>query len=188
MTAYYVLGISFVVLALAISALGLTRPNFPPTRQAGRALMAFAGLIAVVTFVTLVSTSHREHPREEAKEKAAEKKKEAAGGGEAPAGAPSAPAAVKGGGTVQVSEKEYSVSVAGGNELTPGNHAFDVANTGKIQHDLAVEGGGGEKKTPLIDPGKTAKLAVALKPGKYKLYCTVPGHEQLGMKAEVTVK
>ena len=32
------------------------------------------------------------------------------------------------------------------------------------------------------------KLAVALKPGKYKFYCTVPGHEQAGMKVQVTVK
>ena len=30
-------------------------------------------------------------------------------------------------------------------------------------------------------------MAVTLKPGKYHLYCTVPGHEQAGMKVDITV-
>jgi uncharacterized cupredoxin-like copper-binding protein len=29
---------------------------------------------------------------------------------------------------------------------------------------------------------------VDLPPGEYKFYCTVPGHEQSGMKVDVTVK
>jgi uncharacterized cupredoxin-like copper-binding protein len=39
----------------------------------------------------------------------------------------------------------------------------------------------------LIDPGKSSELKVNLKPGQYKFYCSVPGHEQLGMKEEVKV-
>jgi uncharacterized cupredoxin-like copper-binding protein len=89
---------------------------------------------------------------------------------------------------VAVTEKEYSVQLAGGPGLGAGKQTFAVTNTGKIQHDLAIEGAGvKETKTPLIDPGKKASLEVDLKPGRYKLYCTVPGHEQLGMKAEVMV-
>jgi uncharacterized cupredoxin-like copper-binding protein len=65
---------------------------------------------------------------------------------------------------------------------------FEVANKGKIPHDLAIEGSGGNEKTPLIDAGKTGKLEVELVAGDYKFYCSVPGHEQLGMKAEVTVR
>jgi plastocyanin len=180
MAAYYVLGITFVVFAIVLTALGLTRENFPPTIRGGRSLMAFAGALALVTFVVLVASTKREHPREEAKEKAAEQKAE-----QQPPGEAAKPPAA-GGSAIAVSEKEYSIELTGGTKLKPGKVTFDVKNDGKIQHDLAVEDGE-EKKTPLIDSGKSAKLSDDLKPGKYKLYCTVPGHEQLGMKLEVTV-
>jgi uncharacterized cupredoxin-like copper-binding protein len=179
MTGYYVLGICFVLFALGLTAFGLTREGFPPAPTTGRALMAAAGLIAVTTFAVLVATSHREHPREEAKKKAAEKRAEQAPGGQA-GNAQKAPA------TAQVVEKEYSIALPNGTSLKAGKQTFDVTNQGTIQHDVAIEGAKGAK-TPLIDPGKSASLSVDLKPGKYKLYCTVPGHEQLGMKAEVTV-
>ena len=42
-------------------------------------------------------------------------------------------------------------------------------------------------KTPLIDAGQSESLEVDLQPGKYMFYCTVPGHEQSGMKVDVTV-
>jgi uncharacterized cupredoxin-like copper-binding protein len=130
----------------------------------------------------LLTTTDKEHPREEAKAEAAEKKAAEAPAREAPAGKPKP-------GAVAVSEKEYSIQLADGTTLKAGSLTFNVANTGKIQHDLAVEGAGAkESKTPLIDPGKNVKLTADLKPGKYKLYCTVPGHEQLGMKQEVEVR
>jgi uncharacterized cupredoxin-like copper-binding protein len=184
MAAYYVLGVCFVLFAAGLTALGLTREGFPPTESGGRALMAAAGVIALVTFVVLLATTEREHPREEAKKQAAEKKAETA-----PAGAPAQNGAAPGqgqAGAVEVVEKEYSIDLPGGEDLKAGKLTFDVANQGAIQHDLAVEGGK-EAKTPLIAAGKQATLQVDLPPGKYKLYCTVPGHEQLGMKAEVTV-
>ena len=65
--------------------------------------------------------------------------------------APGEPAAGK---TVAVVEKEYSIELPAGNTLEAGHVPFDVANKGKIQHDLAIEGSGGEEKTPLIDPGQ----------------------------------
>jgi uncharacterized cupredoxin-like copper-binding protein len=174
MAAYYVFGIVFVLFALGLTALGLLREGFPPSIPASRAVMAGAGVIAATTFIVLVSSTHREHPREKAKKEQQAQK-------------PPAPAK-QAGGAVQVVEKEYSIGLPAGTALKAGKINFGVTNNGTIQHDLAVEGGGQEKKTPLIDAGKQAKLAVDLKPGKYKLYCTVPGHEQLGMKAEVTVK
>ena len=91
--------------------------------------------------------------------------------------------------TVKVSEKEFSIALAGGSNLKAGKYSFAVDNTGKIQHDLAIQGNGiKETKTPLINAGQSKNLAVDLKPGKYTFFCTVPGHEQAGMKVEVTVK
>jgi uncharacterized cupredoxin-like copper-binding protein len=41
--------------------------------------------------------------------------------------------------------------------------------------------------TPTIAAGKTAKLKVKLAKGTYELYCSVPGHKQLGMDTHITV-
>jgi uncharacterized cupredoxin-like copper-binding protein len=36
--------------------------------------------------------------------------------------------------------------------------------------------------------GTSATANVNLKPGKYTFFCSVPGHEQAGMKGTLTVK
>src|SRR5205823_8443971 len=69
-------------------------------------------------------------------------------------------------------------------KLAPGKYVFEIKNTGKLAHDLAIKGG---PKSKLIQPGKSGQLMVTLKSGKYHLYCSVPGHEQAGMKVDVTV-
>jgi uncharacterized cupredoxin-like copper-binding protein len=85
--------------------------------------------------------------------------------------------------TIGVQEKEYKITLAS-KTVAHGTVAFKVANVGKIQHDLTIKG---SKKTPLIDPGKTGTLTVTLAKGTYTLYCSVPGHRQLGMVAKLTV-
>jgi len=85
--------------------------------------------------------------------------------------------------TVQVTETEFKIALAG-YKAKAGKFTFAVKNAGKIPHDLAIKGG---PKTPLIQPGGSATLTTTLKPGKVHFYCTVPGHEQAGMKLDVTV-
>jgi uncharacterized cupredoxin-like copper-binding protein len=87
--------------------------------------------------------------------------------------------------TVQVQEKEYKVLPAS-ITVPHGAVTFVVKNVGKIQHNLAISGKV-KKSTALINPGGSAKLAVTLAKGTYQLYCTVPGHRQLGMLAKLTV-
>jgi uncharacterized cupredoxin-like copper-binding protein len=85
---------------------------------------------------------------------------------------------------VQVSETEFKITT----DLTSfkaGEITFVAKNDGKIPHDLAVKETG--DKTKEISPGGTAELKVNLKPGKYELYCTIPGHEAAGMKLTITV-
>jgi len=201
MTGYYVLAGISVAWALGLAAVGLTRKSFPPTRTMARALMGFAVLLALTTVVVLISVTHVEHPLEEAAaeeqlEKDAESnqaaeqpgaereaKKESEGGG-ANSVQKGAPAEAR---TVPVKENEFSVQIEGGTELKAGAYDFQVANDGKIEHDLAIENGTKEK-TPLIKGGGKADLKVELKPGKYRFYCTVPGHAQSGMQQDVTVK
>jgi uncharacterized cupredoxin-like copper-binding protein len=177
MTVYFVIGSVLVVWALVLTFGGMTRaPNFPD-RSGGRRLMAVSAGLALAAFVAVVTTTEKEHPREEAKEKAAER------AGEQGAAGGTAGSTFR----ISVAEDEYSIKLKKA-PVRPGGIAFEAENTGKIPHDLAIEGQGVERKTPLIDPGKNATVEADLKPGKYKLYCTVPGHEQLGMKAEVTVR
>jgi uncharacterized cupredoxin-like copper-binding protein len=86
--------------------------------------------------------------------------------------------------TVAVAESEFKIALAS-TDLKAGQVTFDVKDDGKIPHDLAIKGM--SQKTKLISPGDSAKLEVTLKPGKYELYCSVPGHEAAGMKANITV-
>jgi len=186
MAVYFVLGSILVAWGLGLAIYGLLRSDFPPSGSAGRALVGVTVLLVAGTLVALLATTSREHPKEEAAAKAAETKAAAGTQGAAAQGAP-APA-TGAGKTVKVSEKEYSIALAGSSKLKAGKYTFAVANTGKIQHDLAIQGDGvQEAKTPLINAGESKTLSVDLKAGKYKFYCTVPGHEQLGMRVEVTV-
>jgi len=85
--------------------------------------------------------------------------------------------------TVQVQEKEFKILPAS-LSVAAGKVTFVVKNIGKIPHDLSISA---SQKTPLIKPGGTANLAVTLAKGTYTLYCSVPGHRQLGMKATLKV-
>jgi uncharacterized cupredoxin-like copper-binding protein len=189
MSAYYVIAIVIAVGAIVLSAIGLTREDFPPTVRAGRAVMAGTLLLVVGAVIALLATTHVEHPREEAAEAAAEEKA-AEGGGKPAEGGKAAQGGSKAGETIDVTEDEFSIALQGGKEVAAGPHTFAVANEGKIEHDLAIEGDQleDEPKTKLIPPKEAVPLEVDLPPGEYKFYCTVPGHEQSGMKVDVTVK
>jgi uncharacterized cupredoxin-like copper-binding protein len=95
-----------------------------------------------------------------------------------------APAAPK---SVPVSEVEFKIELPS-TTLSPGTYTFDLTNKGQVGHDLVFNGPGVDnEKTPVIDPGKTAKLSVDLKSGTYDVYCSVPGHKQAGMDVKVKV-
>jgi plastocyanin len=203
MAVYFVLGSILVAWGLGLAILGLLRPDFPPDGRAGRMMVVVTVLIVAGTMTALLATTKREHPREEAAAKAAELKaaqKEKSGGpatapgtptppGSAPQQPKAQPPPAKKAKKVNVTEKEFSIALAGGKSLQAGGYTFEVQNQGQIQHDLTIDGDGVKgAKTPLIAAGKSAALPVELKPGKYTFFCSVPGHEQAGMKLEVTVQ
>jgi hypothetical protein len=196
MAVYFVLGSILVAWGLGLAVLGLLRADFPPSGQAGRALVGATVVIVAATLVALLATTEREHPREEAAAEAAERKAEEQGqpapgerpGGEAPGEGPSPaePPTVEGT-NVNVTEKEFSIALEGGNTIQPGRTTFVVQNAGKIEHDLAIQGPGEDVKTRLIPGGQSSDLEANLNPGKYRFYCTVPGHDEAGMRVNVTV-
>jgi len=66
--------------------------------------------------------------------------------------------------------------------------SFAVSNDGQTPHSFAVDTGNGVVKTPDLDAGTTATLEVdALGDGEYKILCTIPGHEDLGMVGSLVV-
>jgi uncharacterized cupredoxin-like copper-binding protein len=82
---------------------------------------------------------------------------------------------------VTATEFKFALSPA---SVKAGSVTFTLVNKGKLGHDFWIAG----KKTPLVAPGKSAKLTVTLKAGKYQYKCTVPGHAAAGMKGTLTVK
>jgi plastocyanin len=89
--------------------------------------------------------------------------------------------------TITVKEKEYRL-ILSTHRGVAGPTRFVVKNTGKLAHAFAIAGPGLKtKKTRTIKPGASATLTVTLKSGKYSVWCPMPGHAALGMKATVTV-
>ena len=83
---------------------------------------------------------------------------------------------------VKVTATEFKFALSA-TSATHGSVTFTVVNKGKLAHDFKIAG----KKTALISPGKSGKLTVTLKAGKYPYLCTVPGHAQAGMKGTFVV-
>jgi uncharacterized cupredoxin-like copper-binding protein len=87
--------------------------------------------------------------------------------------------------TIQVKGGEFFFRLSSKTLSKPAKVRFVFKNTGHVLHDFSIGG----TKTPLIQPGKTATLAITFKKkGKYPYLCTVPGHAQAGMKGVFTVR
>jgi uncharacterized cupredoxin-like copper-binding protein len=82
---------------------------------------------------------------------------------------------------VTASEFKFALSTK---TASAGSVVFTVVNKGKLPHNFKIAG----KKTAMLGAGKSAKLTVTLKAGKYPYDCTVPGHAAAGMKGTFTVK
>jgi uncharacterized cupredoxin-like copper-binding protein len=158
-----VVALIFVTFALLASFVGPRwRPDFP-----GKSGLRIFIVISVLLFVAMLGAV-------------------AVFGAEKTEKVAEAQAVVAAGKPVPVTENEFHVILAA-KTLPAGTYTFVVKNAGKIQHDLAVQGGAVNAKTALINPGSTAKLTVKLPAGTYTLYCTVPGHRAAGMAAKLTV-
>lgn len=104
-----------------------------------------------------------------------------------PASTPPAGGASASGTAVQVTEKDFSISLAR-ESFTPGTFTFEVKNAGSASHNLTVKGPGvGTASTSTLDPGSSGQLTVTLQKGSYEFYCSIDGHKQRGMDLTVQV-
>jgi len=71
-----------------------------------------------------------------------------------------------------------------------GDVTFNLKNDGQQPHSLEIEDVNGQDQELEgdVSPGQSGTLSVNLPAGKYEFYCPVPGHKQLGMEGEITVK
>ena len=96
---------------------------------------------------------------------------------------------VDGGGTIEVTAREYAfdpgrVVVNGGGPLT-----IELTNDGDLAHNIRVRSDGEEiGGTSSFPSGRTESATVRLRPGRYELLCTVGDHADLGMKGELEVQ
>ena len=70
-----------------------------------------------------------------------------------------------------------------------GKVVFTFTNASPLPHNLTFEKAGTEQEagaTKTITSGSTS-VTITLAPGKYNYYCSVPGHEDGGMKGTLTV-
>ncbi len=100
------------------------------------------------------------------------------------ASAPAAPVS-----QVQVVEKEFTITLSRP-RVRAGNVIVQVINFGMDDHDLVLQGNARGSKThtfALLAPGGRATRELKLAPGRYTLYCAVPGHRARGMVAPLIV-
>jgi hypothetical protein len=74
--------------------------------------------------------------------------------------------------------------------VPPGPVRIELANFGEDEHDLTLRRVGGTKtyRLPKALPGERQILNLRLKPGVYKLSCSLADHAALGMRATLRVR
>lgn len=70
-----------------------------------------------------------------------------------------------------------------------GELTFAVTNRGRLPHNFRLRDGGREVvEIATLLPGESATASARLRPGNYKMVCTVANHEQLGMTGRLVVR
>ncbi len=71
----------------------------------------------------------------------------------------------------------------------PGELSIAFTNDSPIAHNVAVDDPKGNQLVESeIVTGASTTAQFTAKPGKYTYYCTLPGHEEAGMKGTLTIK
>ncbi|MCB1256408.1 MAG: multicopper oxidase domain-containing protein [Microthrixaceae bacterium] len=88
-----------------------------------------------------------------------------------------------GGGATNVAVDLSEFKISGDLNVASGG-TLDITNKGSQIHNLVIDGGG---KTSDLNGGESESLAVDVAPGTHVVYCSISGHREAGMEAELTV-
>jgi plastocyanin len=64
---------------------------------------------------------------------------------------------------------------------------LESKNPQSVGHDISIKGTGVSEQGNEVSNGGTSTVTATVTPGSYVFYCSVPGHEQTGMKGVLTV-
>jgi uncharacterized cupredoxin-like copper-binding protein len=89
---------------------------------------------------------------------------------------------------VQVVAQEFSYSLSR-RKVKAGKVIVELVNHGQDTHDLDIERVGGTHvfHFPKVQPGDHVDRELKLRPGKYRLWCDIADHQELGMHATLRV-
>jgi hypothetical protein len=89
----------------------------------------------------------------------------------------------------QVSADEFSLALSR-TSIRSGPAIVELVNYGEDDHDLVLRRVGGIRtyRIGVVHPGRTAKLEARLRPGLFRLWCTLADHRALGMSAALRVR
>jgi plastocyanin len=178
-TAFHVVGALLALWALVVSALGVTRPDFPGKGAGQKVVMAISAVLVAGAIGTAIGTA-KDAPKEHAATAAATK----TGGG----GTTQPQGTVK---TLLLSSDPSGQLKFDKTSLqtSPGNVRITLSNPSPVPHNISLEGPGGvSAQGPTVPNGGSSQVSATLKAGTYTFYCSVPGHRQAGMQGTLTVK
>ena len=89
---------------------------------------------------------------------------------------------------VQVVAQEFSYSLSR-TKVRAGLVIIELVNHGQDTHDLDLQRIGGTKifQFPSVQPGQFVDRELKLIPGRYRLWCAIADHNELGMHATLRV-
>ncbi len=90
-----------------------------------------------------------------------------------------------------VSASEYRLTLSRG-RVARGPASIQLLNKGEDDHDLRLRRisrrtGRPTARWALTAPGRLSEVELRLSSGRYRLWCSLPGHERLGMQATLRV-
>jgi uncharacterized cupredoxin-like copper-binding protein len=192
-------GVAVVFIAFSLLS-ALVIPRYRPDFPGGRHLRLFIAVVVVLLVAMLgaveVFAREEEEPHEEAAAETTEGGETApttteaaptTGGETAPA--TTAPPTTGGGETTVENPADPSALRFQKSELQApaGTITLVMENPSAIEHNIAVRGEGIDEQGEVVGQGDESTVTVELEPGEYEFYCSVPGHEEAGMKGTLTV-
>jgi hypothetical protein len=83
-------------------------------------------------------------------------------------------------------EWEYRLSRT---RIVAGPALVELVNLGEDEHDLRLRRAGGTRTYRIgkVQPGERTLLSARLRPGRFRLWCSLPQHATRGMRAELRV-
>jgi plastocyanin len=208
--AFHVVGALLALWALVVTALGVTRHDFPGKGSGQTIVIAISAVLVAGAIGTAIGTA-KDEPK--GGEEAGKGNKAGAegtgqpeqGGGVAPGTGANAgqepggnanqnPPKAPPGGTI----KTLPISADPSGQLrfdkdtlqaAAGNVRITMQNPAPVPHNVSLEGPGGvNKQGQTVNKGGASEVEAALKPGSYTYFCSVPGHRKAGMEGTLTVK